>query len=66
MHANRTIDVGVTLGQGFYRGGVIGANANAQEMADTTGAGGVQRGIQGATMGGKVEAIKVTVGVDEH
>jgi hypothetical protein len=66
MHADRTIDIVVTLGQGFDIGRVVSADADTQEVPYPTLAGRIQGGIQRAVMGGKVEAIKVTMGIYEH
>jgi hypothetical protein len=66
MHANRTIDIVVTFGQGFDVGGVIGADANAQKVPYPALTGRIECSVQGAVVGGEVEAIKVTMGIYEH
>ncbi len=65
VNAHRAVNVGIALGQGLHRGCIAGIDANAEELADATGARGIQRCIQGAVMKGKIESIQVTVGVDE-
>jgi hypothetical protein len=66
VDTHRTIDIRITVGQDLYVGGVIGADTDAQEMPDASLARGIQRGVQRTAMGGKVEAIKVTMGIYEH
>nr|BFE95300.1 hypothetical protein GCM10020185_58360 [Pseudomonas brassicacearum subsp. brassicacearum] len=66
MNTDRTIDIGITFGQGLDVGGVVGADADAQEMTDTPFTGRVQRSIQGAAMGSEVETVKVTMGIYKH
>jgi hypothetical protein len=66
MHADGTIDIVVSLGQGFDVSRIVGADTNTQKVPDSTLAGRIEGGIQGAVMGGKVEAIKVTMGIYEH
>jgi hypothetical protein len=66
VHANRTVDIVITLGQGFDVGGVVDTDADTQKVPDSTLAGRVERGIQRAVMGGEVKAIKVTMGIYEH
>ena len=65
MDAHGAVDVGIAFGQGLHRGGIAGIDADAEELADTPGARGIERCIQGAVMKGKIESIQVTVGVDE-
>jgi hypothetical protein len=66
MHADRTIDIVVALGQGFDIGRVVSTDADTQKVAYPTLAGRIEGGIQRAVMGGEVEAIKVTMGIYEH
>jgi len=66
MHANRTVDIVVTLGQGFDVGGILDADADTQKVPNPTQTGRIECGIQGAVVGGEVEAIKVAMGVYEH
>ena len=66
MNAHRAIDVGVAISQGFDIGGVVGADANAQEVPYPTLAGSFKGGVEGATVLGKVEAIKVAMRIYEH
>ena len=66
MYTDGTIDIVVTIGQGFDVGGVVGADADAQEVPDVALPGRIQRGIQGTVVNGEVEAIKVTMGIYEH
>ncbi|GLH48628.1 hypothetical protein RS3R2_23130 [Pseudomonas lactis] len=66
MNAHRAIDVGVAISQGFDVGGVVGADANAQEVPYPTLAGSFKGGVEGAAVLGKVEAIKVAMGIYEH
>ena len=66
MHADRTIDIVITLSQGFDVGGVIGTHADAQEVPYSALTGRIQCSIQRAVMGGEVEAIKVTMGIYKH
>jgi hypothetical protein len=46
MHADRTIDIGIPLGESFDVGGVVGADADAQKVSDPTLAGRSECGIQ--------------------
>ena len=66
MHADRAIDVAITLSQGFDISSIIGTHADAQKVPDPACARCVECGIQRAVMGGEVEAIKVTMGIYEH
>jgi hypothetical protein len=66
MHANRAVDVVITLGQGFDIGGVVGADTDAQKVAYPALTGRVEGGIQGAIVGSEIEAIKVAMGIYEH
>ena len=66
MHAYRAIDIRVALGQALDHGGVVGTDANTQEVADASGARRIQGSIQRAAMGSEVETIKVAMGVDQH
>jgi hypothetical protein len=66
MHADRTIDIVIALGQGFDVGGVVGTDTDTQEVPYPALAGRIERSIQGAVMGGEVKAIKVTMGIYEH
>ncbi|MNG31027.1 hypothetical protein D3C84_1167660 [compost metagenome] len=56
----------VTLGERFHRPRVVGAHADAEELADTASTGGIEGGIKGAIMGSQVEAVQVAMGVDQH
>jgi hypothetical protein len=66
MHADRTVHVVITLGQGFYVGGVVNTDANAQKVPYSALTGRIECSIQRAVVGGEVEAIKVTMGIYEH
>ncbi|SST12111.1 Uncharacterised protein [Acinetobacter baumannii] len=66
VHAHRTVHVGIALGQGLHRLGIVGADADAEELTDATRSRGIQRRIERAAMGGQVEAIEVAVGIDQH
>ena len=66
MHANRTVDVVVTFGQGFDVGGVLDADADTQKVPYPAQTGRIKCSIQGAVVGGEVEAIKVAMGIYEH
>ena len=46
MHADRTVDVVITLGQGFDVGGVVDADADAQKVPYPALAGRIECGIQ--------------------
>ncbi|BBH34635.1 hypothetical protein PBDP_4172 [Pseudomonas sp. St290] len=66
VDTDRAIDIGITFGQCLDVGGVVGADADAQEVTDTPLAGRVQRSIQGAAVGSEVETVKVTMGIYKH
>jgi hypothetical protein len=66
MHANRTINVVITLSQGFDVSGVVRTHADTQEVPYSAPTGRIQCGIQRAVMGGEVKAIKVTMGIYKH
>ncbi|MNP51779.1 hypothetical protein D3C76_1461260 [compost metagenome] len=66
MNTHRTVDVGVTLTQILDRLGIIGTDADAQEMADAAGTGGIQRGIQRTLVSAEVETIEVAMGIYKH
>ncbi|RMQ84193.1 hypothetical protein ALP97_05217 [Pseudomonas salomonii] len=66
VNTDRAVDIGIAISQGFDVGGVVGAHADAQEVPYPTLACRFQGGIEGAAVLGKVEAIKVAVGIYEH
>ena len=66
MDANRAVHVVVTIGQGFDVGGVVGADADAQEVPDPALTSRFQGGVEGAAVRGEVKAIKVAMGIYEH
>jgi hypothetical protein len=66
MDTDRAVNVGIFLGQGFDIGSVVDADADTQEMPNPTLAGRIESSIEGAFVGGKVKAIKVTMGIYEH
>ena len=66
MNTHRAVYVGIAISQGFDVGGVVGADANAQEVPYPTLAGSFKGGVEGAAVLGKVEAIKVAMGIYEH
>lgn len=66
MHTHRAVDVGIALRQRLDCPGVVGADADTQEVLHTTGAGGSQRRIEGTIVGRQVEAVEVAVGINQH
>jgi hypothetical protein len=46
MYANRTIDVVITLGQGFNVGSIVSTDTDAQKVPDSALASGIECGIQ--------------------
>ena len=66
MDTDRAIHVGVAISQGFDVGGVLCADTNAQEVTDPALAGRLKGGVEGTAVLGKVEAIKVAMGIYEH
>ncbi|MNP31587.1 hypothetical protein D3C76_1247140 [compost metagenome] len=66
MDAYRAVNVAVTLTQVFDRLGVVGTDADAQEMADTTGAGSLKGRIQRTLVSGEVETIEMAMGIYKH
>jgi hypothetical protein len=66
MHADRAIDVVITLGQGFDIGGVVDADTDTQKVPDSALTGGLKGSIQGSVVGGEIEAIEVAMGIYEH
>ena len=66
MDTHRAIYVGIAIGQGFDVGGVFRADANAQEVPYSTLTGSLKGSIKGTAVLGKVEAIKVAMGIYEH
>jgi hypothetical protein len=66
VDAHRTIDIGITISQRFDVGGIFSADTNAQEVPYSTLARSFKGSVKGATMLGKVEAIKVAMGIYEH
>ncbi|MNE36453.1 hypothetical protein D3C80_1302630 [compost metagenome] len=46
MHADRTVDVVITLGQGFDVGGIVGADTDTQKVPDAALASRIKCGIQ--------------------
>ncbi|MNS47960.1 hypothetical protein D3C72_805120 [compost metagenome] len=66
VHAHRAVDVVITFGQGFDVGRVVRADTDTQKVPYPALPGGIQGSIQGAVVGGQVEAIEVTMGIYEH
>jgi hypothetical protein len=66
MHANRAIDVLITLSQGFDIGGIVGTDADTQKVPYPALTGSIESSVQGSVMGGKVKAIEVAMGIYEH
>ncbi|MNG12873.1 hypothetical protein D3C84_965100 [compost metagenome] len=66
MDAYGTVHVLVAFGQRLDCGGIVGAHADTEELADAAGPGGIQRGVEGSAMGSQVEAVQVAMGVDKH
>jgi hypothetical protein len=66
VDAYRAIDIGIPVGQCFDVGSVFGAHADAQEVPYSALARCLKGGIEGAVVLGKVEAIKVAMGIYEH
>jgi hypothetical protein len=66
VDTHRAVYVGITVRQGLDVGGVVGTDADTQEVPYPTLASGLQRCIQGAVVLGEVETIKVAMGVYEH
>ncbi|MNY42765.1 hypothetical protein D3C86_1776850 [compost metagenome] len=63
MHANRAIDVPVTLGQILDRLRVLGADADTEEMPHTPRPRSIEGGVQGTGVLSEIETIKVTMGI---
>jgi len=66
VHADRTVDVGIAFGQGFYISRILGADADTEEVPDATLTRSVKGRIKGSVVLGKIEAVKMTMGIYEH
>jgi hypothetical protein len=66
MHADRAVDVVITLGQGFDIGGIVGTDADTQKVTYPALTGCIESSIQGSVVGGEVKAIEVAMGIYEH
>jgi hypothetical protein len=66
MHANRAVDVVITLGQRFDISRVIDADADTQKVPNPALTSGIQSCVQGSVVGCQVKAIKVAMGIYEH
>jgi hypothetical protein len=66
MHAYRAVDIAVLFAQGLDRTGILGTDANAQEVPHSTVTGRLQGGIEGAVVGAQVKSVEVAMGIYEH
>ncbi len=66
VHAHRAVDIGVTLAQRLDRTGILGTDADAQEMPYPTLAGRLQGGVEGTLVGTEIETVEVAMGIYEH
>ena len=66
VHADRTIDIGITLGQGLHVSRIVDTHADAQEVPDPALTRRVERRIQGARMFGEIKTVKVAMGIYKH
>ncbi|GFM64521.1 hypothetical protein PSCICJ_06390 [Pseudomonas cichorii] len=66
VNAHRAVHVVITLGQGFYSAGIVGTDANAQKMPDTSATRRFKGSVQRAIVLGEVKAVEVAMGIYKH
>ncbi|GAO91959.1 hypothetical protein PSA5_04600 [Pseudomonas syringae pv. actinidiae] len=66
MNADRAVDIGIAIGKRLDRTGVVGTDADAQKMPDTSTPRCLKGCIQGAVVLGEIETIEVTMGIYKH
>jgi hypothetical protein len=66
VHAHRAIDIGVTLSQTFNLRSIVSTNPDAEEMTNAARARSIECRIERTAMGGEIETVKVTVGINQH
>src|SRR6059058_6249155 len=66
MDADRAVDIGIALGERFDVSCVFDAHANTEKVTDAALTSRFEGRVKRAGMFGKVEAIKVAMGIYEH